>query len=76
MIHCCPVMSPPRSDRIRTSATFTIEMSKVMRKNPREAIVMTIRECGESGITGISSRVVDATRPTLRAARDPWGSLS
>ena len=44
MIHCCPVMSPPSSARILVSATFTIEMSKVMRKKPIEATVITIRE--------------------------------
>ena len=75
MIHCCPVMSPPRSDLILAKATFTIEMSKVMRKKPIDATVITIREWGASGITGSSSRVGVAMLPTLRAIPYPWGAL-
>jgi hypothetical protein len=49
MIHCCPTVPPPSSARIWASATFRMEMSSVIRKNPIEAIVITIRAYGPLG---------------------------
>ena len=69
MIHCCPTVPPPSSARICASATLTMEMSRVIKKKPIEAIVITIRACGPLGrpmvgwvgrlpvLTDISSRL-------------------
>jgi hypothetical protein len=71
MIHCWPVVPPPRSDRIRASATFTIPMSRVIRKNPIEAMVMTIRECGALGRPSSAPRSSSSTSPSIASGSTP-----
>jgi hypothetical protein len=59
MIHCWPTVPPPSSARIWASATFTMEMSSVIKKNPIEATVITLRACGPLGgpIAGWAGRL-------------------
>jgi hypothetical protein len=48
IVHCWPEVPPPRSRVMLGMATLTMEMSSVIRKNPSDPIVRTVRACGAS----------------------------
>ena len=76
MTHCWPTVPPPSSARIWASATLTMEMSSVMRKNPIEATAITTCACGPFGrpTTGWAGRLpvltgIDVSLPVVDAKR-------
>ena len=70
MIHCCPTVPPPSSARIWARATFTMEMSSVIKKKPIEAIVITIRACGPLGRSPVAAATLCLPGPASGAGVD------
>jgi hypothetical protein len=74
IVHCWPEVPPPSSRVMFGSATFTIEMSRVIRKNPSDPTARTVRACGASGAgaeasaTGNGGLVLDKVGLSVRAS--------
>jgi hypothetical protein len=59
IVHCWPEVPPPSSRVMFGSATLTMEMSSVMRKNPSDPTARTVRAWGASGAGALVAETGD-----------------